>query len=164
MISKLHIQTSLRNETTFLKRVYFTPPFKIADITEDKRSGQLHLMIMNSSPGILDGDEYKMKIELSEKSSLHLHTQSYQRLFTMKKNASQTLEVLQAPGSSFCFLPHPVVPHELSDFSSHNKIFLAGNCCLIWGEVLACGRKLNGEIFKFSKYHSITQIFINNTI
>ena len=79
--------------------------------------------------------------------------------------ASQTLEVhLQASGSSFCFLPHPVVPHETSDFSANNKIFLTDNCSLIWGEVLTCGRKLSGEIFKFSKYHSVTEIFINDKL
>jgi urease accessory protein len=35
---------------------------------------------------------------------------------------------------------------------------------LIWGEILTCGRKLNGEVFQFSKYHSITEVFINNKL
>jgi len=164
MISDLHIQTALRGQVTFFKKAYFTPPFKVANITEDKQSHRLHLMIMNSSPGVLDEDKYQMKIELSEKCSLQLHTQSYQRLFAMKKNASQTMEVQQAPSSSFCFLPHPVVPHETSDFSSKNKIFLTDDCSLIWGEVLTCGRKLSGEVFMFSKYKSLTEIFINDKL
>lgn len=164
MIAELHIQTSLHNRITFLKKAYSTPPFKVADITEDKKDTTLRLMIMNSSPGVLDEDMYQMQIELSEECSLQLHTQSYQRLFAMKKNASQILEVRQAHGSSFCFLPHPVVPHEKADFHSTNKIFLTDGCRLIWGEVLTCGRKLNGEVFKFSKYHSVTEIFINDKL
>ncbi|MEP6594582.1 MAG: urease accessory protein UreD [Ginsengibacter sp.] len=101
-------------------------------------------------------------MEFSEGCSLQLHTQSYQRLFAMKKSAFQILKVQQAAGSSFCFLPQPVVPHETSDFSASNKIFLTDNCSLVWGEVLTCGRKLSGEVFKFSKYQSITEIFIND--
>ena len=162
MITQLHIQTALRNDITFLKKAYCTSPLKVADITENKKEQTLHLMMRSSSPGILDGDEYRMKIELSERSSLQLHTQSYLRLYAMKKSASQILNVKQTAGSSFCFLPHPVVPHEASDFCTHNKIFLSDDCSLIWGEVLTCGRKLSGEVFKFKRYQSITEIFINN--
>ncbi|MDB5199372.1 MAG: urease accessory protein UreD [Chitinophagaceae bacterium] len=164
MRSQLHIQTALRGDITYLEKAYCTQPFKIADITEDKNDETLRLMLMSSSPGILDGDEYDWKINIGEDCTLQLQTQSFQRLFSMKKTASQTIEVRQGNGSSFCFLPHPVVPHEASSFSSKSKIFLSDGCSLVWGEVLTCGRKLNGEVFKFSKYHATTEIFINNKL
>ena len=164
MIAELNIQTALRGDITFLERSYCTQPFKVANITEDKNDETLRLVAMSSSPGILDGDEYHWKIKIAEGCSLQLQTQSFQRLFTMKKAASQAIELHQGTSSSFCFLPHPVVPHEASSFCSKNKLFLSDDCTLVWGEVLTCGRKLNGEIFKFSKYHSITEIFINNKL
>ena len=164
MITELHIQTAWRAERTYLKKAFCQPPFKVADITEDKRDKQLQLMLMSSSPGILDGDEYRMKIELAENCSVQLHTQSFQRLFTMKQGASQHLDVQMARGSSFCFLPHPCVPHKNSSFKAVTEIYLAGQCTLIWGEVLTCGRKLSGEVFLFSKYHALTKIFIHNRL
>ena len=164
MNAKLHIQTIVRNEITCLKQSYFTPPFKIANITEDKSSKQLHLVLMSSSPRILDGDEYEIKIELSKGSDLELHTQSYQRLFNMKMGAKQLMEVYLDKGSSFVYLPHPAVPHENSIFLAKNKIYLADDCRLTWGEILTCGRKLNGEEFQFSKYHNITEIFIDGKL
>ena len=51
----------------------------------------------------------------------------------------------------FVLLPHPSVPHEAIDFTSRNKIYLSDNCSLIFGEVLTCGRKLNGEVFSIFK-------------
>jgi len=164
MIAKLHITTALRNGITYLKESYFTPPLKLANITEDKRANQLNLMLMSSSPGILDEDTYEIKVELAADCRLQLHTQSYQRLFTMKKGASQFMNVYLQTNSSFIYLPHPSVPHEDSIFTSCNKIYLQENCTLIWGEVLTCGRKLNGEVFKFAKYHSITEIFFQNKL
>jgi urease accessory protein len=164
MIAKLHIETILKNGVTCLKQSYCTPPFKVANITEDKSSPSLQLMLMSSSPGILDEDEYNLKLELGENSSLQLHTQSYQRLFNMKKGAKQLMEVRLQKGSSFVFLPHPSVPHENSVFTSMNKFYLSAGCRLIWGEILTCGRKLNGEVFLFSKYHSLTEVFINNKL
>ncbi len=164
VIATLHIQTAVRGNSTYLKNTYCTTPFKVANITEDKKADPLHLMLMSSSPGILDGDQYQQKIELEEGSSMQLHTQSYQRLFNMKQSASQSLEVFLSPHSSFCFLPHPTVPHAQSVFRCTNKIYLEENCSLVFGEILTCGRKLNGEVFLFSKYHNITEVFLRNKL
>ena len=159
MKATLHIHAGCRNGFTWLKNAYYTPPLKIADITENK-TGMLRLMLMSSSPGILDGDDYDMQIELDEKSTLVLQTPSYQRLFTMKKNACQQMKVTMAEGSTFQYLPHPVVPHKHADFSAVNKIYLSLSCTLIWGEVLTCGRKLNGEVFEMTRYQSSTEIYL----
>ncbi len=127
MIAEMQIQTALRGNITFLQKDYCTMPFKLANITEDKNDKTLRLMLMSSSPGILDGDEYKMKIKVEKDCSLHLQTQSYQRLFNMKDGASQNIEVHLESGSSFSFLPHPSVPHQSSVFVSKNTIFLSDN-------------------------------------
>jgi urease accessory protein len=164
MIATLHIETALRGNSTFLKTSYCTIPFKVANITEDKKDNTLRLMLMSSSPGILDGDAYQQKIMLAPGCALELQTQSYQRLFNMKVGATQNLEVHQATDSAFLFLPHPSVPHEAAIFSATNKIFLSNNCSLIFGEILTCGRKLSGEAFLFSKYHNLTQVYLNNKL
>lgn len=163
MKAKLHIRAACRNGSTWLKNAYYTPPLKIADITENK-TGKLRLMLMSSSPGILDEDSYDIQIELEEKSALALQTQSYQRLFSMKKNACQQMKVIMAEGSSFHYVPYPVVPHKHSDFSAVNKIYLSSDCTLIWGEVLTCGRKLNGEVFELTRYQSIIEIYLSGRL
>ena len=164
MNAKLHIETALRNGITYLKDCYATSPFKLANMTEDKRSEQLQLMIMCSSPGILDNDAYEIKIDLDEYCSMQLHTQSYQRLFQMQTGATQTMELHLKEGSSFVYLPHPAVPHERSIFKSINKIFLGRSSSLIWGEVLTCGRQLKEEVFTFSKYHNITEVYMEGRL
>jgi len=164
MNAQLHIQVGERKACSYLKQVYFTTPFKVANVTEDKTAHDLHLMLMSSSPGILDGDVYDIKIEVEKNCSLQLHTQAYQRLFNMQQGASQQMTVQIADGASFVFLPHPSVPHEQSIFTSRNNFHLANNVHFVYGEVLTCGRKLNGEAFLFSKYHSINQVFIQEKL
>lgn len=164
MKANLHIQTVLRDGSTKLGNCYFSPPFKVMNITEDKRGKDLHLMLMSSSPGILDEDEYELIIDVVANGSLQLYTQSYQRLFNMQVGARQTMTVNLKEGSLFSYLPHPAVPHENSIFIAKNNIHLSTGCKLVWGEILTCGRKLNGEVFAFSKYHNITNIFLNNKL
>jgi urease accessory protein len=164
MISKLHIAVGCRQGVSYLEQSFFTPPFKIANITEQKRSPDLKLMLMSSSPGVLDGDDYSLLVDIAENAQLELNTQSYQRLFDMKVGATQRQQINMGRNSAFTFLPHPSVPHQNSSFTNKSKIFMSDNCTLIWGEVLTCGRKLNGEVFLFSKYHSVTEVFLENKI
>ncbi|MFL5745847.1 MAG: urease accessory protein UreD [Niastella sp.] len=164
MKANLHIQTAARNGITYLKESYFTPPFKVANITEDKKAGPLHLMLMCSSPGVLEGDDYHVKINIEANCHLHLHTQSYQRLFPMKHGARQVTEVYLQKGATFVYIPHPAVPHKQAAFTAVNKIYLQDNNRLIWGDVLTCGRKLNGERFDFIKYHNITDVYIQGRL
>jgi len=164
MIAELQIKVTASGSASFLQNSYCTTPLKVMNITEERNSKQLHLMLMSSSPGILDGDRYNIKIDVAENASLHLHTQAYQRLFQMKGEASQQLNVDIADGASFVFLPHPSVPHQQSSFVSRNTFYLGNYNQFIFGEVLTCGRKLNGEAFLFTKYHSITEVYSHNKL
>jgi len=74
------------------------------------------------------------------------------------------MEIKMAKRSSFVFLPHPSVPHESSIFTAKNIIYLSAGCSLIWGEILTSGRKLSGENFLMSKYHNLTEIFLNGKL
>ncbi|PSL43447.1 urease accessory protein [Chitinophaga niastensis] len=161
MISELKILTGKRTDSahTYLKESYCTRPFKIANVREDRTDPVLRLMMMSSSPGMLDKDHYQLDITVAAGTSLHLQTQAYQRLFSMETGAQQQMTVRLQPRSTFTFLPHPLVPHENATYTAHTDLHLAVDCRLIWSEIITCGRKLNGEVFLFSKLHSITQVY-----
>ena len=164
MKAEVFIRAALREGRPSLRENYFTPPFKVMNITEDKEGGFLELMLMCSSPGVLDGDDYRFRLDIGEGCGVRLHTQSYQRLFQMKNSAVQSMEVQLGREASFVYMPHPSVPHRASVFTARNKIYLVEGSRLIWGEILTCGRKLNGEVFTYSKYHSMTDIFVGERL
>ncbi len=164
MKANLHIKINFKNGVTTLGTCYFSPPLKILNITEGKAGLRLHLMLMSSSPGILDKDDYDLKIEICCGSHLQLHTPAYQRLFAMAHGAQQQMNVHVEENASFVYLPHPVVPHRLSLFTAKNNIFLHTGSSLLWGEILTCGRQLKGEIFSMSSCHTITSIFLNDKL
>jgi urease accessory protein len=160
----LHITAAYKNDVTFLKQCFYKQPFKLANITENKADGLLRLMITSSSPGILSNDNYNIEIELEENANIHVTTQGYQRLFSMSDKASQSMNVHVENKGSFIFLPHPNVPHEGSDFSSLNNIYLHKNHNLTWSEIITCGRKLSGEEFKFTRFQNVTNVYLNKKL
>lgn len=159
MINKLTITGGYKNGRSYLKDTFFTRPFRVADISEHRDDPALYLMVMSSSPGILDGDHYDIHIDVETGCRLQLQSQSYQRLFQMRNGAKQLQHITLHPGSELSYVQHPVVPHENAIFKGHNKIVLDDNCRFTFGEIITCGRKLSGEIFRYTTFHAITEVY-----
>ena len=159
MISRVSIESEVKNGITQLKSAFFNTPFKVVDIREDKKNPLLELILMSSSPGVLDEDELYFDYILHENSQLEVTTQSFQRLFTMEKSAFQETKVILKENSFLSYLPHPCVPHKGSSFKSSNTIYLEKNASVLWGEIFTCGRKLKEEVFEFKQFQSLTKIY-----
>ncbi|GAC1709170.1 MAG: urease accessory protein UreD [Flavisolibacter sp.] len=165
MIATVQIHTTLNDKAiTILKKSFATPPFKIITIKEEEDQKFANVILMSSSPGILDQDEYELDINLGRKTTLKLETQSFQRLFQMEKGATQRLKVCMEKSSSFFYVPHPTVPHQQSRYCSSTQVYMSEDCNLVLSEILTCGRKLCGEFFQFSRFQNITEIFLNERL
>lgn len=162
MKSNVSVITGSRNGITFLKDSFHSVPFKIADVREDKSQSCLDIMLMSSSPGILDGDAYQLDITVNASCALHLKTQSYQRIFTMKKSAQQVFKVIIKENGFFQYIPHPTVPHTDSNYCGINDIYLHQGAGVIWSDITSCGRKLNGEQFAYKRLENKTTFYIDD--
>lgn len=160
----LYIKAGHKNGKTFLQQSFSRQPFKVANITEDKNEDLLRLMIMSSSPGILNNDDYLIGIDVEERAAVEITTQGYQRLFTMSNCATQHMNIRIADTGSFRFLPHPSVPHKASNFFATNNIYLLRTHNLVWSEIITCGRKHCGEEFEFTRFQTLTNIYLENKL
>ena len=159
-MEKYTLKTGLR-EQTILKDVYFTPPFNLVEVRENKKNPLLEMMVMSSSPGILNDDFYDITIEVIDDTSLNLQTQSYQRIYVSEKGTNQNMRVSVGENAYFSHSPHPVVPHKGARYKAKNTIHIKSSSTLLWSEILTCGRKYMAqeELFMFKKHHAITEIF-----
>ncbi len=65
---------------------------------------------------------------------------------------------------SFAYVPHPVVPHENSNFKSSAAITIGENSQIIISEIITCGRKHSGEVFKLKRFQNLTKIYHQNKL
>lgn len=159
MDSRLHIIAGHKAGKSYVKDLFVSPPFRVVSVGQRKNDNKLYQIVMSSSPGILDGDRYQLDIELEKGSALQLQSQSYQRLFNMKDEAIQQLNISMEDNTSFAYVPHPVVPHEDSNFKSKANINIGENSQVIMAEIITCGRKHYGELFKLKKFQNLTEIY-----
>ncbi|WP_027380577.1 urease accessory protein UreD [Chryseobacterium daeguense] len=164
MDSHLNIIAGFKNGKSYVKDLYVSLPFRVVSVGQRKDDDKLYQMVMSSSPGILDGDHYHLDIVLEKGSSLQLQSQSYQRLFNMQDKAVQELNISMEDETSFAYVPHPVVPHENSNFKSTAKINIGKNSQIIISEIITCGRKHYGEVFKLKRFQNLMEIYHSNKL
>lgn len=164
MISSLNITLAQRSGNSYLKDAYVTQPFRIVPVGQYRRDSGAYLMIMSSSPGLLDKDHHQIQINLEESTKLHLETQAYQRLFTMKEGAKQSMTIAMNKGTSFSFVPHPVVPQSASSFVSHTTVNMEEDAHFLLSDIITCGRKLAGESFEYNHFQNLTEVFFKGKL
>lgn len=164
MESSLSITIEQRQGVSYMKNTYVTPPFRIVPVGQYKRDNAAYLMIMSTSPGLLDGDDHQLEFNLAQGTKLQLQTQSYQRLFQMRDKSTQTSLYKLGEGAAFSYVPHPVVPQQQSTFISKNVVHLSDNCHFLLSDIVTCGRKMSGEEFAYDHFQNLTQIYHNDRL
>lgn len=164
MISKIKISTAVEDGKTRLKDSFYNAPYKVVHYGSSLTAGHLELIIMSSSPGILDEDRLEIAIEVGEGSRFKLFTQSFNKLHPMKSGASQEMTLKLGKDVVFQYIPHPVIPFERSVFKNTNTLNIDTGSTLIWGDVVSSGRVHSGESFEFTSYRNTTRIFFDNKL
>lgn len=163
MHSRLTLSTQASDGRTKLKTAFASPPLKLISLpTED--DGVLRVVQMSSSPGLLGQDVIDTDIKIGSHCTLFVYTQAFTRVLQMKESdcAKQHTHIQQAPYSSLCYLPHPLVLHANSALHQTTSIHLCDHCELIYGEIVASGRVLCEESFAFRDFSSQLSIYHQN--
>ena len=140
---------------------FFTSPFKVAKPFY-RDNGYTEIMVMCASPGILAGDKYDIRLDLSDDTKTIISEQSYRKLYNTGDCLSQQNTRIRAGENAMLYyVPYPVIPFAGSRFYSRTDIDLCSSSRLIFGEIFTCGRDGMGERFAFSEFSSRTAVSVD---
>jgi urease accessory protein len=140
---------------------FFTSPFKVAKPFY-RDDGYTEIMVMCASPGILAGDRYDMRFDLSDNTKTIISEQSYRKLYNTGDDFSrQNTRIQTGENAVLCYIPYPAIPFAGSRFHSRTDIELRPSSKLIYGEIFTCGRDGMGERFAFSEFSSRTAVSVD---
>jgi urease accessory protein len=140
---------------------FFTSPFKVAKPFYHD-NGYTEIMVMCASPGILAGDKYNTRFDLSDNTKTIISEQSYRKLYNTGDDFSrQNTQIQAGENATLFYVPYPLIPFAGSRFRSRTDIDLHPSSKLIYGEILACGRDGMGERFAFSEFSSRTAVSVD---
>lgn len=158
MDAQIRLSVGHKQGRSYLRSLYTTPPFRVISVGQLHDDGALYLMQMSTSPGVLSGDKYDFRIELEAGAMLQLQSQSYQRLYDMQDNASQTMNITLGRGAHFSQVAHPIVPHRNSAFEARSVVEMGEDSSFLQSEIITCGRKHHGEAFEFRSFSNSVEI------
>jgi len=124
-----------------------------------------HLFILSPSGGILQGDRYRMDVELKNNAITHLTTQGATRIYKMNSNYATHLVTINLKNNSYLeFIPEQIIPYNDSRFYQKTQLNIDESSTVVYSETIVPGRIAMGELFDFDVCYLKTEGGINEKI
>ena len=122
-----------------------------------------HLFVLSPSGGILQGDRYRMDVELKNNAISHITTQGATRIYKMESNFATHLVSLNLRNNSYLeFIPEQIIPYKNSRFYQKTFLDIDDSSTAVYSETIVPGRLAMGEMFDFDVCYLKTDGTINN--
>jgi urease accessory protein len=147
----LHLAAAARaNGETYLARQSFRAPFHLSKPYWDGRV--LHAQLVNSTAGILAGDELELDITTEPGASLAVTTPAAARAFMMQSGAARCRQRFAVGDDAWLeYLPEPLFPHRETNYAQHTRLELASGAAVFFVDQLAPGRVGRGECWAWRR-------------
>jgi urease accessory protein len=148
----LLLEKNERINKTIIKEQFSKVPLftQRALYLEESLPSMAYIYIISPSGGVLQGDRYRIDINLSKNAVAHITTQGATRLYRMNKNfATQILNFKLDSNCYFEYVPDQIIPYRDSRFYQSVNINLNDTATMIYSETIVPGRMAMGEYFDY---------------
>ncbi|NUU60361.1 urease accessory protein UreD [Paenibacillus sp. JW14] len=147
------------DDRTFLKGKYHTAPIKIAKSFQMDQ--ELGIIVMDVSPGMLEGDNYSMEWFAGQNTSLYVTNQSFTKVHPCPNGGrAEMRQLFQLDQSAFVqYMPQPSMLYQDAEYMNTTVVRLAPGAVWMQAEVLCPGRTHLGERFKYRHYQSALSVY-----
>jgi urease accessory protein len=143
-VGELRLGFSLRDGRSVLDDLYRVAPLLVQQaLYWDEAMPELPIVsVISVGGGILQGDRYRIAIDVGEGACAHVTSQGFNRIHQMDANyASQYQEVRAAAGSYLEYLPNFTLPYRDSRFVSETEIVADETATVLYADMIMSGRK-----------------------
>ena len=121
-----------------------------------------HLFVLSPSGGILQGDRYRMDVQLKNNAISHITTQGATRIYKMESNYATHQVTLNLKNNSYLeFIPEQIIPYKNSRFYQKTNLDIDDSSTVVYSETIVPGRIAMGEMFDFDVCYLKTEGSIN---
>lgn len=152
-----------RYQQTFVARQYATHPFRVSNgfHLEGGLSNRIYLYLMNTSPGLMEGDRFRLGIQVDRNAQLYLTDQAATKVHRMPAPGSRAIvdyDLSIAPEARLEFVPEPFILYAESTLEQYTNITFHPTGTLFLTEVVVPGRLARQEYYQFNRYSSRLRI------
>jgi urease accessory protein len=147
----LHLAAAARDGgETYLARQSFRAPFHLSKPYWDGRV--LHVQLVNSTAGILAGDELDLDLAAEPGASLAVTTPAAARAFMMQSGVACCRQRFAVGAGAWLeYAPEALYPHRGTDYAQHTRLELEAGALALFTDQLAPGRVGRGECWAWRR-------------
>lgn len=154
---ELNLKRDRISQQTICYHQYATYPLRLSSVfrLEGVNSSRAYFYIMNTSPGLLAGDELNLSLHLAANSNLYLSDQSATKVHPMPQISTKAVTNYQIEvhaGATLEFVPEPIILYTDSALSQKMQIKMHPTAKLFLSEIILPGRLARGESYQFRYY------------
>ena len=154
-----------KGRRSILKESYYEGAYKITRPVYLDHSGQACLYIMNPGGGYIDGDAYRMEIELEEGAEVLLTTQSSTKIYkTITRPVVQSMDVTLKRGSLLEYFPDPVIAYQHARFKQETVVRMEQGASLICTDIFTPGWAPDGSFFRYDLLQSRMKVYLDERL
>lgn len=151
-----------RSSKTVCQHQYTSFPFRLSTPfhLEGAGSNRIYHYLINTSPGLLAGDELNLSLQLSANTSLYLTDQAATKVHPMPNGdfARVNYQIIVDRNADLELVPEPVILYEDSILEQNTTIKLHPTAKLFISEIILPGRIAKQEYYDFNYYSNRLQI------
>ena len=161
---ELELQNDLDRQKTIITRKQTQVPLYVQKALHYDLDypSMAHVFILSPSGGILQGDRYRMDVDLKNNAISHLTTQGATRIYKMESNYATHMVTLNLKDNSYLeFIPEQIIPYKNSRFYQKTNLEIDDSSTVVYSETIVPGRIAMGEMFDFDVCYLKTEGKIN---
>jgi urease accessory protein len=148
---------------TICHHQYSNYPLRLSSIFrfEGANSQRAYLYLINTSPGLLAGDELHLSLQLAPNSHLYLTDQSATKVHPMPElnlKATVDYQIVLEANSNLELVPEPIILYENSVLEQQTVIKIHPTARLFLSDIVLPGRLAKQEFYDFNYYFNRLQV------
>lgn len=157
--ARLELTFSRQGDTTIISSQWAASPLKIWRPFE-VGSGRILVQIVNVSPGIMAGDDYRLELKVQPGAKVVVVNQSATKLHSVSGGyeAKQTVLIQVEDDAELEYYPGLTIPFPNTDYVQRVEVSLAQRARFAMLERYAVGRVERGEVHRYRKVSSLVRV------
>jgi len=147
--------------TTRIQREYHRAPLHLFRpiYLDPGRPDMAFVFIQQSGDGLVQGDRYRIDIDVAPGGAVHITTQAATNVYRCRDNfATQLVNLRAGAGAVAEYLPDPLVPFRGSRLFQRTSVTADPTATVIFGDTLLPGRVAHDEAHAYDLYRAETEV------
>lgn len=147
------------------RNIFFEKALKVLRPVYLNQSTIPTFYIVNVGGGYLDGDRYRLNINLEENAQVTLTSQGATKIYkTLNDRVEQYQSFNLANHSYMEFVADPIIAYENAKFYQHNTFRLEAESSMFYTDILTPGYSSDDHDFTYKFMHLINEIYVEDEL